>query len=65
MTDTESGDAPHQQLARDIYKELIEVNTTHAAGGTTAAAEAMAARFRSAGFQAGEILGSKLARSVK
>jgi acetylornithine deacetylase/succinyl-diaminopimelate desuccinylase-like protein len=47
--------APHQQLARDIYRELIEVNTTHSAGDTTAAAEAMAARFRSAGFQAGDI----------
>ena len=47
--------APHQQLARDIYKELIEINTTHSAGDTTAAAEAMAARFRAAGFQAGDI----------
>ena len=46
---------PHQQLARDIYKELVEINTTTDAdpGGTTRAAEAMAARLRSAGF-AGE-----------
>ena len=47
--------APHQQLARDIYKELIEINTTHSAGDTTAAAEAMASRFRSAGFPASDI----------
>lgn len=34
----------HQQLARDIYKELVEINTTTDAdpGGTTQAAEAMA-----------------------
>jgi len=44
--------APHQQLARDIYKELIEINTTTDAdpGGTTQAAEAMAARLKAAGF---------------
>jgi acetylornithine deacetylase/succinyl-diaminopimelate desuccinylase-like protein len=42
----------HQQLARDIYKELIEINTTTDAdpGGTTKAAEAMAARLKAAGF---------------
>jgi acetylornithine deacetylase/succinyl-diaminopimelate desuccinylase-like protein len=41
--------APHQQLARDIYKELVDINTSPA-HGTTAAATAMAARFRAAGF---------------
>ncbi len=41
---------PHQQLARDIFKELIEINTTDSAGDNTRAAEAMAARFRAAGF---------------
>jgi acetylornithine deacetylase/succinyl-diaminopimelate desuccinylase-like protein len=39
-----------QQLTRDIFKELIEINTTHSAGNTTKAAEAMAARLRAAGF---------------
>ena len=36
----------NQQLARDIYKQLVEINTTTDAdpGGTTQAAEAMAAR---------------------
>jgi acetylornithine deacetylase/succinyl-diaminopimelate desuccinylase-like protein len=47
---------PAQQLARGIYKELIEINTTDTpAGNVTAAAEAMAARFRAAGFPAEDI----------
>ena len=49
--------AAHQQLARDIYKELVEINTTTDAnpGGTTQAAEAMAARLRSAGFAGADV----------
>jgi acetylornithine deacetylase/succinyl-diaminopimelate desuccinylase-like protein len=39
-----------QKLARDIFKELIEVNTTHSVGNTTAAAQGMATRLRNAGF---------------
>ena len=47
----------HQQLARDIYKELVEINTTTDAdpGGTTKAAEAMAARLRAAGFSGEDV----------
>ncbi len=41
---------PHQQLLRSIYQELIEINTTDSVGDTTKAAEAMAARLRTAGF---------------
>jgi acetylornithine deacetylase/succinyl-diaminopimelate desuccinylase-like protein len=41
--------SPHQQLARDIFKELIEINTTMNIGSTKAA-EAMAARLKDAGF---------------
>ncbi|HET9791819.1 MAG TPA: M20/M25/M40 family metallo-hydrolase, partial [Candidatus Angelobacter sp.] len=42
---------PNQQMARDIFKELIEINTTDSpAGNVTTAAEAVAARFRAAGF---------------
>lgn len=42
---------PHQQLARDIFKQLIEINTTDTpSGNVTPAAEAMAAHFRAAGF---------------
>ncbi|MBA2647240.1 MAG: M20/M25/M40 family metallo-hydrolase [Pyrinomonadaceae bacterium] len=47
--------ASHQQLLRDIYKELIEINTTDSAGDTTKAAEAMAARLRAAGFPAEDV----------
>lgn len=41
---------PHQQLARDIHKELVEINTVTATGDTLKAAEAMAARLKAAGF---------------
>src|ERR687889_687677 len=44
-----------QQLARDIYKELIEINSTTDAPGTTKAAEAMAARLRGAGFSEADV----------
>src|SRR5947207_2799673 len=43
------------QLAHDIYKELIEINTTASAGNTTVAAEAMAARLKAAGFPESDI----------
>jgi acetylornithine deacetylase/succinyl-diaminopimelate desuccinylase-like protein len=40
----------HQQLAFDIYKELVEINTVTATGDTARAAAAMATRLRAAGF---------------
>jgi len=42
--------SPHQQIAFDIFKELVEINTVTATGDTARAAEAMAARLRAAGF---------------
>jgi acetylornithine deacetylase/succinyl-diaminopimelate desuccinylase-like protein len=42
--------SPQRQLAFDIYKELVEINTVTATGDTARAAEAMAARLRAAGF---------------
>ena len=42
-------------LARDIFKQLIEINTTDSVGSTTVAAEAMAKRLRDAGFPASDI----------
>ena len=42
--------SPQQQFAFDIYKELVEINTVTATGDTAQAAEAMAARLRTAGF---------------
>jgi acetylornithine deacetylase/succinyl-diaminopimelate desuccinylase-like protein len=41
---------PDQTLLREIYKELVEINTTDSVGGTTAAARAMAARLKAGGF---------------
>ena len=40
----------HETRAREIFKQLIEINTTDSVGNTTVAAEAMAARFKAAGF---------------
>jgi len=44
-----------RQLAHDILKELIEINTSDSVGDNTRAAEAMAARFRAAGFADADI----------
>jgi len=44
-----------QKLAREIFKQLIEINTTDSSGDNTRAAEAMAARFRAAGYPAGDV----------
>ena len=44
----------HQKLARDIFRELIEINTTLNIGSTKAV-EAMAARLRMAGFPESDI----------
>jgi len=41
-----------RQLARDVFQQLIETNTTHSTGSTTAAAEAIRARLLKAGFAA-------------
>jgi acetylornithine deacetylase/succinyl-diaminopimelate desuccinylase-like protein len=39
-----------QRLAREIFQQLIEINTTDSVGDTTAAAKAMAERLKAAGF---------------
>src|SRR3979411_776061 len=39
-----------KQLARDVVQQLIEINTTDSIGNVTTASEAMAQRFRDAGF---------------
>jgi acetylornithine deacetylase/succinyl-diaminopimelate desuccinylase-like protein len=44
-----------RRLARDIYKELIEIKSGYTTGATTPAAEAMAARLKAAGFPAADI----------
>jgi acetylornithine deacetylase/succinyl-diaminopimelate desuccinylase-like protein len=49
-------DEPTRQLAHDIYKQLIEINTTESAGNTTTAAEAMAQRLIDAGFAKSDVV---------
>lgn len=44
-----------KQLARDIFKQLIEINTTDSSGSTTLAANAMKQRLSDAGFAADDL----------
>ena len=44
-----------QQAFRELYKELVETNTTLSAGSCTLAAERMAARLRAVGFKDSDI----------
>jgi acetylornithine deacetylase/succinyl-diaminopimelate desuccinylase-like protein len=47
---------PNDKLAREIFKELIEINTTDTPSGSVSrAAEAMAARLTAAGFPAADV----------
>ncbi|HYB71498.1 MAG TPA: M20/M25/M40 family metallo-hydrolase [Candidatus Bathyarchaeia archaeon] len=46
---------PEIMLLRDIYKEVVEINTTDSAGDTTVAARAMAARLKAGGFTDAEM----------
>jgi len=48
--------AADRALARDIFKQLIETNTSHSVGSTTVAAEAMRKRFLEAGFSAKDMV---------
>jgi acetylornithine deacetylase/succinyl-diaminopimelate desuccinylase-like protein len=43
-------DDPTKQLSHDVFKQLIEINTTDSVGNVTTASEAMYRRFREAGF---------------
>jgi acetylornithine deacetylase/succinyl-diaminopimelate desuccinylase-like protein len=52
----QSAPSPSHQLARDIFQQLIEINTTDTpAGNVTTAAEAVAARLRQAGFSGDDL----------
>lgn len=46
---------PDQLAFRDLYKELVEINTTLSVGSCTQAAEAMGARLKAAGFPAEDV----------
>ncbi|HXY97146.1 MAG TPA: M20/M25/M40 family metallo-hydrolase, partial [Steroidobacteraceae bacterium] len=50
-----SDDAPYDTLAHDIFKQLIEIDTSDSTGNVTTAAEALAQRFRDAGFPAADL----------
>lgn len=44
-----------KQLSHDIFKQLVEINTTDSVGSTTVAADAMAKRLLDAGFPADDV----------
>ncbi len=46
---------PHQRAAREVYEQLVEINTVDSVGSVTTAVQAMASRFRAAGFPAADI----------
>ncbi len=46
---------PHQALARELLRELIEIDTTDSVGDNTAAAQAMADHLLAAGFAAEDV----------
>jgi len=50
-----SADSAANALAHEIFRQLIEINTTDSVGNVTTAAEAMAARFRAARFAADDV----------
>ena len=51
----QTGTPDQRAFAHDLLRELIEINTTDSAGDITQAAEAMAAKFRAAGFPEADI----------
>src|SRR5436309_196301 len=46
---------PNAARARDIFKQLIEINTTDSVGNVSSAAEAVASRLKAAGFPASDV----------
>ncbi|HYL65080.1 MAG TPA: M20/M25/M40 family metallo-hydrolase [Candidatus Methylomirabilis sp.] len=46
----------NKQQAREIFKQLIEINTTDSVGNVTTASEALAARLREAGFPEQDVI---------
>ncbi|MEO8103305.1 MAG: M20/M25/M40 family metallo-hydrolase [Betaproteobacteria bacterium] len=46
---------PQDQLLREIYQELVEINTTDSAGDCTQAAKALAARLKAGGYTDAEM----------
>jgi len=48
--------APDRTLARDVFQQLIETNTSHSVGSTTVAAEEMRKRLLDAGFSPEDVV---------
>jgi acetylornithine deacetylase/succinyl-diaminopimelate desuccinylase-like protein len=48
-------DESTKQLSHDIFRQLIEINSTDSVGSVTAASEVMAKRFREAGYSENDI----------
>lgn len=46
---------PSQKAFREIYQELVEINTSNSAGDTLRAADAMAARLKAGGFPSADV----------
>ena len=49
-------DGATRELARDVFKQLIEINSTDSVGSVTAAAEAMRKRLLDAGFAESDVV---------
>src|SRR5271163_2934767 len=49
-------DGATRKIAHDIFKQLIEINTTDSVGSTTVAAQAMAQRLLDAGFAKADVV---------
>ena len=52
---TQSAASANRAQARDIFKQLIEINTTASSGSTTLAANAMLERLKQAGFPTADV----------
>ena len=50
-----AADAAYDRLAHDVFRQLIEIDTSDSTGNVTTAAEALAQRFRDAGFPAADL----------
>jgi acetylornithine deacetylase/succinyl-diaminopimelate desuccinylase-like protein len=48
-------DEQTRQMSRDIFQQLVEINTTDSVGSTTVAAQAMAKRLLDAGFPSDDV----------
>ena len=53
--------AEFQQLARDVLKELVEINTAHSAAGTLEASESVARRLIAEGFPQEDVTVTEIA----